>query len=255
MAFLFNSRNLHASEYHNYINKAENSIIINNPAAALKFYELAFKEVDFPLAKDLNNALLLSIKEKQPDEALKFAIALAQKGVGLKFFLENKKLESLKENAKEWNKIIQSATTSKKFINTENKEVLDQIDSLVSSSAKARKELRYLAFNKKELRQKTVHEVYHCGADLEMIFNKYGYLSEEYIGVTMLNDTTINPLPAFALIIKNQLMYTEFGVYDMTGLNKYLYSALLDNKIDPQVYALFQSGGISMDLGIHVILN
>jgi len=233
-------------QYHQSINEAELSIVVKDYGQALKAFNKAFTYSDNPFAADLYNACVCAIKIGDNESAMKFCARLTTKGVGREFFEGKKIFEPLKEHPN-WENLCKSAEESKLTLKKKTSDILSAIDSLVTKDQFVNHQWRNSG-ETAEMRKVMDITDDSISRYLISMFDKYGFLSEDVIGVTISNGNISPSLPFDVIIIHNyQSRLKGFGDTLFTGI---LTKALKEGKITPQYFARIQDfAGGSINYG------
>jgi hypothetical protein len=181
------------------INQAELYVIDGDYKTALDIYNSSLNTRDFIFAQDLYNALVCALKIDVPETADRYAMLLANKGVGATFFEKNSNLRKLREHAV-WKTLIVEAKKAKTQYAISNKHVNDIVNTLLKAGNKAdsiffASDLSEAKMLRRDVTVDSISEVL-----LQFIIQN-GYPSEDLVPVLINQDTIINALPRFAPII------------------------------------------------------
>lgn len=219
--------------YYNHITKAENFIINDQTDSALVYYDLAFKEKESPFAVDLNNAAILAIKNNNNALAISYCIELGGKGVGVSFF--EKSVFSDLRYLKEWQKVLNTANERTKAIDLKYGPVVNVIKKLIERDQEFSKE-RAKRSGEIDIEIKFANLKDSISKEIMKIFDVYGYLSEDIIGVDVYNDTSISHFPLFNVLILHNYQGLLGG--DTTFQAK-LRNAVYNGDIKPELFAYY----------------
>lgn len=223
-------------QYNTKINKAELSITNGKFKEALNYYESSFKLKEQPFAQDLYNAIVCALKLHLNRKALALSFILADKGVGKSFF-EKKSIFQLLKNEEGWQSLLSAAEDAQKSYdrNPIQKRIKDLIEADRIMHTKW-----FLATQdpNNELRKRMMIVDDSLSLELMDLFKNEGYLSEGQISVGINNDTTINSMPLFGIIILHKAM-----TYSDTLFSNVLKAALKQGEIKPDVVAKFLDYG------------
>ncbi|RKE47128.1 hypothetical protein [Sphingobacterium detergens] len=203
--FLFCVSNARASDnYFELVNRAELEIVSGNFTTACKLYNLAFQINHKPFAIDLNNAAISAIYSNQLKLAIDLCKDLAGKGVGPQFFTKSAVFSKL-EVLRGWNQLLAEASTQKENLKNKNASLLGYIDSLVKQDQYVNSLWRNAEPKDKRKARDFMDLTYDTiSHKLKKLFDSVGFISENLIGVKIINDTIINPdLPFDVIIIHN----------------------------------------------------
>lgn len=221
------------SFYNQLIDKAEMSLIGGNYKIALLCYDSAFAVKQNPFAQDLYNAGLCALAVKQHDKAFSLCFQLAAKGTGAALFLKKAAYAPLKRE-KKWASLITYAIKAKKTIQEQNKTANNFLNGLYAINDTIPRWDRKPDMNSKtdKIRLKISDSLTQ---QLLFFVQKNGYLSEEITGVHMLNDTTLDPQPRFAQIIRKRWLLINSGAdpFFKIVLSKY---GVQQELLKPDVY-------------------
>lgn len=179
-----------AVQYENMIYQAENLITEENYPEAVKAYSKAYEVNNCMFAIDIENALIANIQIKDWGKSIFFAEKLMLKGVDISFF-NSQRFKTLRET-KEWKKFLKKH----KKIRSEFQAGFNQalVDSLVVLMEYDQSEYSQLKSGK--TMDNMIEVTDNINARLTKLVNKYGYPSEEKIGVNIYNDTILSPFSA-----------------------------------------------------------
>lgn len=232
LTFLLCAFNVRAvNNYFDLVNQAELEIVSGNFGKSHKLYNLAFQINRNPFAIDLNNAALSAVYAKQLKSALILCQKLARKGVGPMFFSKSSVFAKLK-NQNGWNQLLVEAATQKENLKEKNSLLLAYIDSLVKKDQYVNSLWRNAAPMEKSKARDFMDLTYDTiSHNLFDLFDSVGFVSENLIGVKIINDTIINPdLPFDVIIIHNyQAQTTGEGLFSSV-LSRAFNSGLISSK-------------------------
>jgi hypothetical protein len=187
-------------QYYIRINKAEQFIIEDNFKQALDNYDWAFNEVSTSeiFIQDLYNASLCSLKCKNIVKAKHYMELMARKGCPVNFFHRSsyKKFSNIIQIDKGFSKKLNKSY--KYFLQNQNKTVLTKYNKLISS---------YDSISKccPNFSQKLLTVENNFIQDLELFIENFGFPSENIIGPTVNEDTTL-AIPRINIIIYKYAM-------------------------------------------------
>lgn len=175
-----------ATQYYNLIHQAETLITEENYIDAAKAYDKAYEVNDYLFAIDIENALICNIQNKDWGKSVLLAEKLMLKGVEVNFF-NSDRFNALKKT-KEWKKLLKRH----KKIRSEFQKGFNQtlVDSLAILLEYDQTEFAKL---KEDKTMDDMTEVTNnINARFIKLVDKYGYPSEEKIGVEVYNDTILS---------------------------------------------------------------
>lgn len=229
-----------ADNYFTLVNKAELEIVSGNFTASLQLYEQAFQINQKPFAIDINNAVISALNSHNYSSALILCRELAAKGVGPLFFTKSKVFSKL-QNLSGWNQLLIDAAKKQENIRNANSLLLAYIDSLVEKDQyvntlwrNAEQKEKRKARDFMDLTYDTIsHKLYD-------LFDSVGFISENIIGVKIIDDTLIGSgLPFDVIIIHNYQARLPSGPLFTSVLNRAFTLGL----ISPKYYASIQGFG------------
>ncbi len=229
--------------YHEIINSAELKIIDGDYKSSLNLYLTAFKKSDRNFAVDLFNASICAVKINKKNKAIILCKALAEKGVGVKFFTGNVAFLPL-SNSKFWPQILRDAARARDSFHNANNKLLALLDSLVERDQAVNLAWRNAPGDKRREARLHMDEVYDTlSRTLKTIFDTVGFVSEFSVGVRVKNDTLINDwFPFYIIMVHNyQARMTGDTLFSST-----LKKALAEQLIKPSQYAMIPDFGGSI---------
>lgn len=192
------NKNVNVKGYEGFILLAENSIINKDYIKANDFYLKAFKLNSYIFGIDAENALLTCIEKKNWKDASFWSEKLFLKGVRLNFFESSKYYEFKKTS--EWKTLFKSfKNLNNKFLKNTNSKLIDSLSLLTELDQFQYCQIPTGKTNFKESSNKTVI--------LDFLFNNLiknkGFPTEEKVGLNIVNDTFISPLPKYYALLRH----------------------------------------------------
>lgn len=232
------------SEYQHYCNLAELSVTRSEFFKASNYYDSAFlNQKGTPLAKDIYNAIQCNVYSLRQEQAFLLSFMLAKKGVGKRFF-DRQIFSSLKKH-EDWNTVLVQADIRKKELAS----ISNYIMVLVHKSNQLVKET---IGNLKDRRPAIENQI--LINELIEVTRTSG-LSEDSIGCTMTNDSTLDVNPLFQRLITNQLLiYLSLKEINEEGF-PFLEVLLKQNLIDPENYSAMQPYTVQNQLGMSSLID
>ncbi len=219
------------SSYNIPISEAELAIAKNNYRAALEYYNKAFVSNTNLFAVDLYNASICAVKCGQNQLALEYCTLLARKGVGDKFFIQSI-YASLRGN-QHWKALLEQGRKSKAEIEKKHGDLICLLDSLVAKDQWVNHVWRAAGMSAET--RKIMDLTYDTiQIHLKRIIDSTGFICEDMIGAPVKNDTILERMQIFDIIIIHN--YTARMTGD-TLFNGVLRQALAQEKIKPEYYA------------------
>ncbi len=208
------------SAYYELIEQAENHIIMNEYAKAAKKYENCYELNDNMFGVDLYNALLCNVYLKKWIACEFWSTKLINKGVKIGFFNSKPFIDFKK--TKEWSHIEKKYLDNKSIINTGYKR---ELDSLLIEDQKIYCSIPTgdITYNKAKEKTETVEEKFI------ILINKYGYPTEEKVGLHIYNDTIISFVPTFDALIRHGYQSNNSKLLEI--FNKSLENGEMDQRI------------------------
>ncbi len=223
--------------YHQYIVHAERLILKGDYADALNEYQSAFEKLDKPFATDLYNALVLSILLKRDSLTESVAMALAEKGVGENFYNRNSLFKQMAAS-EYWSKLLAKARVARSKFSRSNTKT-SQVKQMSGLSNALYKKWSTSIRNHEQAESPLEREMNRqnrmLAGSLIDYMERYGYPSENEIGVDMINDTIISFEPLFSRLILST--YAQPNGLGSTSMTLYLDRALDSGLIKPGFYA------------------
>ncbi len=194
-------QNINVKKYHLLVNDAELSISSHNLPKALKKYEKAFKYHNSHFVFDLHNAFLTACNLNKIDLSKKYGSQLILKGVPKSYF--NQKCFQCLNNNSKWDEFFSSNYDSlhNEYLKKINENLRKSIENLNNFDQKYRGPQKN---NNLENVDQTVND------SLIFLLQKYGYPTEDKVGIWMTNDSTISYNSPFDIMILHQFQ-TENG--------------------------------------------
>lgn len=209
-------KDLHLLRYYELTNEAENAILSNDLVSANNLYKKAFREINNPHAKDLNNSMMLSLKVKDFDTAFNHNQSL--KCLGKEF-----SNDFMAENFQNLEKYRVKPCENK--IDLQYKKTLDslfEIDQYYRKLSGGNYQL-----HKKELTENDSI----ASVNLLKMIQKKGFPNEYNIGLGSTNDLFYQK---FYYIIWHQLA-TNMYSSQKVNFSKEIEKALNEGKIRPDI--------------------
>ncbi len=185
-------------KYNNYINKAELAIVEESYTEAEQYYDSAFQWNPNPFGRDIQNAVIVLMKEGKGEQSLHYAQRLAALGVGSNFFRKKRAFATLKSSL-QWGHLLRMADSTQQDIKRRNASLIKDLTGLDQSCKSAEKEY---SLSDKSLNASVVFtgQIDSLSNVLLHIFNTNGYPSEHEIGLNIVEDTIIAE-PIFTQIL------------------------------------------------------
>jgi hypothetical protein len=243
--FLQNSvfaQQLMDKEYYNYINSAELRIVDSDYWEALHFYDKAFQEKKIPFAKDRYNASVCAALLKMNLRCYSELRHVLDKGYAIAN-IKSKDVFYDFFKTDFGNKLIKYNQTSKKTYISTYRETLD---SLFNADQFFRnKEGKYVLYID------TIRKIDRSNVDLlNKLISKYGFPSEELIGVS---DSSFIPI-TYRILIIHQQSGSQTRVFDYTDIIKnaleegkieaHLAAELISKSSGNDLYGIYESSGL-----------
>lgn len=166
--------------YNKFTNKAELSIVDSNYTKALKYYDKAFKNLEYPFARDYYNALLCATFTQENDVAFGYLEKLLYKGIEIEYFTDNKYLEPLHKDER-WQVFIDTyPERMEKIQKGFNLELRQELETMVYNDQHADRKIIIDTVNNYTAFDSTVHA--NIKRFIEIV-NEYGFPTEEMIGI------------------------------------------------------------------------
>lgn len=207
-------------KYYYLVNKAELLIIDGNYKAANRTYNVAFKQVEKPFARDYWNALICSNKINTKRKSFRLIKKLALKGFEIKNF--NTESFANFKNKRLWKKVEKKYD---KWLDLHNRAIDTDLKEKMYSLQYSDQNIRY----RYEIYKDSIRKVdSFIIKELIEIFDKKGIIDENDIGIN--NPNTY--LPHYTLIRHHVLSYL------MPRLGESLEKAVLDGRFSRKFYAM-----------------
>jgi len=217
--------------YHKEINNAELKIVESDFQNSLNNYQKAFELVDKPFAKDLYNASLCSEKSKNDSLTYILVKQQLQKGIPLKFF----KSKSYKhfQKSKYWKELKkEEKNLIKLFKQNVNQSYLSELKEIEKLDQRIRK--RKYGYPRSD----TIAQVDSLNmSKLVELINKYGYSSENIIGITNPKRTFVKPQN---IVLRHFFQGQTLEKAKQNELGKILITALENGEICPIQYSVWE---------------
>ena len=186
--------------YYPLINKAENYVVQDSLKKALVKYREAFHEIKTPFAKDLYNAAICASTLKNNLLTKHYLLKLAEKKTDVNFLVKNKffRHNFTKKFKKDYEKIYNSVKLNNFYIDTLRK--MENIDQSIRNKNK---------FNGNLVLLETIDPDYNNAKSLYKLIEKYGFPSENEIGLT--NFSVLPNESSFSLILIHQFGKNYFN--------------------------------------------
>ena len=184
--------------YYKTIEKAENLIVNKQFAKANEEYKSFLVKDHYVLARDLQNAVRVSILCRDYSTAIVWCEKLALKGVSLKYF-DAQIFEGLK-SSKSWNLFLQKySILNKRYTNGLNQNLIKELSDLVAMDQKD-----YVRQSKGEFDRSNLQATTQKVDDrLIKLIKKQGFPTEERIGVKIIQDTIIGTSNDYYVLINH----------------------------------------------------
>lgn len=205
--------------YYQLTEKAESYILTRQFAKAKETYSLLAKDHPTIFARDIHNAIRVSVLSRDIKMAFWWSEKLAKKGVELPYF-NSKIFNGLKKNS-EWKSFSKKYDSICKISQGQwNTNLKKQINDLLNED-----QANYGLVNRKEpeILYETTQRVTDKLIDL---LKKEGYPSEEKIGAFVKNDTILIQSPEFSVTIRHAVQQKPKGLSELNELLDQSYKAL-----------------------------
>ncbi|MEM5564193.1 hypothetical protein WNY78_03725 [Psychroserpens sp. AS72] len=178
--------------YDDLVLKAEKQLLIKEFDSANTYFNGAFSLKSKMLAFDMNNALVLTIKTKDWNQALIWSERLAKKGVSLPYFKKNS-FKTFHET-EQWEQFIGAFESYRSYFeNHSDKEMTDSLEILMDIDQQAYCLLPSKKIDLSNVFDKTVF----LDSLLSRLINNKGFPYEEKVGVIVFDDSLISPVIKF----------------------------------------------------------
>lgn len=229
--------------YYRHTNQAEISLVQGNKINAAKEYKAAFTANDAPFYTDLCNAMVLAAELNAVDDVYAYAELLAAKGIGERFFAQHSKLLSLRtEQSARWKALLRNAATSREKWDAQNKELNARIKALFDRDQEVHTTLQTARANYKETETEVKRVDDSISAELNKIFDQYGFLSEFNMGIFLGEGNWPRAEPDFYVIIRHN--FQGITSYD-TLFAPLCKKAIAQGTLHPMTYATFRDANPS----------
>jgi hypothetical protein len=185
---------VNVSAYYKIIEEAESHIIDYDYAMASKKYEKGYELNHSMFGIDVYNALLCNVYLKNWIGCEFWASKLIDKGVETDFF--NSKVFNELKKTNEWGNIKNLFLRRKSKINIDLKR---QLDSLVIEDQKVYCSIPTGEISYYEAKENTIS----VEEKFSHLIEKYGYPTEEKVGLRVINDTLLSFIPPFDVLIRH----------------------------------------------------
>ena len=207
-----------APDYYQFTEKAEGYILTRQYAKAKETYAALAQKYPTLFARDIHNAIRVSILSRDMNSAFVWGEKLAAKGVGMPYF-KGKLFDGMRKNP-QWKAFgVKYDSLSKLAISKQDENLKRQVDALLRED-----QGNYGLENRKEapvLYETTVHVTDQF---IELL-KREGFPTEEKIGVFMKNDTTLITSPDYNVIIRHAVQQKPEGLKELIGLLEQRYEA------------------------------
>lgn len=215
---------LDESKYYELIHLAEIEILRDNYKSADILYKRAFDSHNYMFAKDLNNAIRCSAILKNWKKVSLYAEQLILKGAGLNYF-EDSIFDDFKET-EFWSSFYDNYSELESLYRKHFcKELYTQLNELVNLD-----QLNYCEIpndnNYDELKSTLTPTIDVAFSEL---IKKYGFPSEEKIGVNFNDDGKISFTPFYSVLYTHSFQSGDYKLIDES--KPYIDSLLLDQRI------------------------
>jgi hypothetical protein len=216
-------RVINVNSYYDIIHLAEIDISNNDYKNAETLYQSAFGSYDYMFAKDLNNAIRCSVLLSNWKNASFFAEKLMLKGVDLNYF-EDSFFNNFR-NTTDWVELSERfENINAVFKESYNEDFLSSISDLVKLDQSEYCEILEND-NYNELKSNLTPKIDNSLSDL---INKYGFPSEEKIGVNLIDNQTVDFTPIYKVLYIHSFQSGDNQLIDDS--KKYRDSLLLDKR-------------------------
>lgn len=205
--------------YYQLTEKAENLLLSRQYAKAKATYSFLAKDHSTLFARDIHNAIRVSVLSRDAKMAFWWGEKLAEKGIELQYF-NSTVFNSLKKNP-EWNSFSKRYDSICKVSQSKwNINLKKQINDLLIED-----QADYGLENRKE--PVMLYETTECVTDkLIDLLKKEGYPSEEKIGAFTKNDTILIQSPEFSVTIRHAVQHKPKGLNELNEFLNKSYKAL-----------------------------
>lgn len=208
------------SSYYKMIDQAENHILLEEYLISSEIYESSFKVHTNMFATDLYNALLCNIYLKNWKACGIWSSRLIRKGIKKDFF--NSNLFADFKKSKEWSNVNKKFAEYEENLNTVYKK---QLDSLLVEDQKVYCSIPSgdISYEDAKVNTVTIEQKF------SNLIYKYGFPTEEKVGIHIYNDTLISFVPTFYALIRHG--YQSGNSQLIAHFNKALISGEMDRKL------------------------
>ncbi|WP_426276120.1 hypothetical protein ACN9MN_14735 [Chryseobacterium sp. S-02] len=212
-------------QYNSLINSAENFILKDDYKSALQNYNNVKADFNYIYGKDIYNALICANKEKNWEQTCFWSKLFLAKGVNKTFF-NQKKFREFKKT-KFWKKILKSNISD-----NVNVELKKKVDSLVNID-----QGEFVL-----LKEKNIPNIYDLTANIDKILleldKKYDGITEDKIGLNIINDTVFSFLPTYSVLLRHSYQSKKENSYfnykkNKNAMEKDLFFSIIDYKLMP----------------------
>jgi hypothetical protein len=184
--------------YYEVVSNAESFIVNKRYAKAKEEYNKLLDNEHYMFARDLHNAVHTAIIARDYEVAIKFCKKLALKGVSLKYY-DAEIFKRLKDT-KLWSSFLLKFTRLNELYNKGlNQSLKTKLTDLVAIDQKD-----YVRHSRGEFdRSKLNATTQRVDGELIKLIKQEGFPTEEKIGIEITNDTIINTMPDYYVLINH----------------------------------------------------
>jgi hypothetical protein len=184
--------------YYEVVSNAENYIVENQYAKAKNEYNKILEQDHYVFARDLHNAVRVSILARDYGKAIVWCEKLALKGVPFDYF--NAQIFKRLKKTKQWNSFLVSyPKLNENYKNGLNLLLKNKLSELVTIDQKDYKRQAKGEFDREDLNATTQH----IDGELIELIKREGFPSEEKIGIKMYQDTLISTANDYYVLVNH----------------------------------------------------
>lgn len=220
-------------KYHNYVNKAELSTLDGNIMLASAYYDTCFSMPVTHFAQDIYNASICALENGDYRKSVKYCLRLVETGCKKEFFLK-KAYNGLRSNKSYWNH-FQNEYEKHRGLYNKNVDtlLLGKLKKMVLADQNYFCEMPKRLKNNYFLDSLFQNDQY-LSNQLSVLFERYGYISEELIGANVV-DTTLSIYPVYNVLIRHHYQLKQ---YELTNILK---RAVYEGKLKPDIFCNWYS--------------
>ncbi len=233
LLFLFSlSSNVVDNSYNAFINKAEMALVTNDCNTALIYYDSAMSIRPFALGQDIYNASICALNTGNYRKAFELGYKLAYKGVGPQFFQFKSCFAPIRQQ-KGWREFIKKVRKINAEFLYRNKDALALIDNLLlRSNGMQASIIEFDGLPELRFRADLLYD--QLSTNLASKIQSGGYLSEEKVGMNVINDTILSAAPRFLPIM--QYRSRQYNADQGPEFRKLFKSALDSGLVKPEYF-------------------